>query len=553
MKYEGKRISVILLVLSMIIGLLAGCSSQGGSEESVTSQEKVESGEQASGSIEEESEEPVVITMVNYGDPAMGDFNDMWFTKTVEEKFNVDLQVEAIPADVYDEKIPLRFASGDLPDVFISGLSDELISQYGSEGYLIDLNEYINEENTPNLYAKMEEYPALKSLSMETDGKIYGVRGMDMGEANMVTYRTYINYDWAEQILGKVPETLDEFYEYLKGVKEQDMNGNGDPTDEIPFGGIYEAYDDDIHFFLPILQGFGYTSLEFEAIDGEVVYVPAEDNYKYFLEYMNMLYEEKLLDNECFTQTYEQFNAKDTNYLYGAYPYWASWVNQPDETIWRQYDILEPLTSEYNSVKKGSCRDAYAFGKIMITNKCENPEKVMEIVDWLFTEEGTMSVVFGFEQGTVEGQEEYGYTYEWLDEKTFSVEEHYDESKYANLNEWKWFEVVPGNNHFPSFRTFNMKYNGPQGYLEDGMVEHVSPYAHVGWPDTVKFTLEETEELALLEVDIESYVDEMVPKMINGELSIDEFESFREGLKARNIDRMLEIYQTAYDRWEALQ
>lgn len=551
---KWRRISAMLLVVSVILGTMTGCGSEGAdNQESVSSQESEQRGEQASTSAESEKEEPIVITIAHGGDPAMGDFNDLWFTKTVEEKFNVDIQTETIPREVFAEKIPLKFASGELPDVFVGGLGgDDRVFQYGDEGYLIDLTEYITEDATPNLYTMMKEYPTLKSLSTEINGKMYAIRGMDMGEANMVTYRTYINYDWAEQILGKVPETLDEFYEYLKGVKARDMNGNGDPDDEVPFGG-HNTGADDIHFFLPILQAFGYTRQDIEVIDGEVVYVPAEDNYKHFLEYMNMLYEEELLDNECFTQTYEQFAAKDTNYLYGAYPYWASWVNQPDENIWRQYDILEPLTSEYNSVKKGSCRDAYAFGQIQITNQCEHPEKVMEIVDWLFTEEGTRSVVFGFEQGTVEGQEEYGYTYEWLDEKTLKVEEHYDQSKYDNLNQWKWFEVTPGNNYFPSFRTFNMKYNGSQGYLEDGLVEHVIPYAHVGWPSTVKFTQEETAELALLEVDIESYVDEMVPKMINGELPIDEFETLRKGLIDRNIDRMLEIYQTAYDRWVALQ
>ncbi|MFQ9679625.1 MAG: hypothetical protein ACLRZH_05580 [Ruthenibacterium lactatiformans] len=33
----------------------------------------------------------------------------------------------------------------------------------------------------------------------------------------------------------KVPETTDELYDMLVAFKEQDANGNGDPSDEIPF------------------------------------------------------------------------------------------------------------------------------------------------------------------------------------------------------------------------------------------------------------------------------------------------------------------------------
>ena len=41
--------------------------------------------------------------------------------------------------------------------------------------------------------------------------------------------------------------------------------------------------------------------------------------------------------------------------------------------------------------------------------------------------------------------------------------------------------------------------------------------------------------------------------MVIGEISLDQFETFREGLKTRNLDRLLEIHQAAYDRWAKTQ
>lgn len=69
----------------------------------------------------------------------------------------------------------------------------------------------------------------------------------------------------------------------------------------------------------------------------------------------------------------------------------------------------------------------------------------------------------------------------------------------------------------------------------------------------MKYLDEEANEISLLLTDIESYTDEMVTKMITGEISLDQFETFREGLKARNVDRMMEIHQKAYDRWAESQ
>lgn len=187
-------------------------------------------------SLAEESEEPIVLKMIGIAAGDEGDWNDYWIIQRIEELFNVDIQIEMITNESADEKLPLLFASDDLPDFFTKSLSAEQIAQYGSEGYLVDLSSYLSEETTPNLWALLEEQPTALAAMTEPDGAIYSLYGVDMAVHNQAVNRFYINYDWAEEILGKTPETLDEFYEYLKGVKEGDMNGNGDTTDEIPYG-----------------------------------------------------------------------------------------------------------------------------------------------------------------------------------------------------------------------------------------------------------------------------------------------------------------------------
>ncbi|MCI8691732.1 MAG: extracellular solute-binding protein [Lachnospiraceae bacterium] len=545
---RGKKWCASVLTAALLAGLLGGCGSPKEDGNAGT-----QSGEEGNENTSGENSEAEVFRLTVHSSPAQGDWNDYWLIRTIEEKFHVDIQVEMISSDVWRDKLPLMFATEKLPDFFLNSLDASDIATYGSEGYLLDLNPYISQEKTPNIWKAMEETPALRAALSEAGGEIYAVGGADMAEANLAQNRFYVNYQWAEQILGKQPETLDEFYEYLKGVKEKDMNGNGDATDEIPLGGFYKA-PDMIHVFPPILNAFGYTRKDIEAIDGKVVYVPAEDNYRHFLEFMKKLYGEELLDNEFFSQTQDQVNAKETNYRYGAYSFYASWVNQPEESIWRQYDIQEPLTSQYNGEKKVAAVDINKCGNFSITKNCSNPEKLMEILDWCFSFEGYLTILGGFEKGTEEGQEAYGYTYQWVDENTLDMQTEFDESKWDNQNSWTLAEICPDYGYFPIYRNFNMQGSGDaQSYLEEGLINHYAPYYHVGWPSSVKLTAEEADELALISTDIQSYTDEMVTKMIIGEIPTDDFESFRTGLKERKLERMLEIYQGAYDRWSARQ
>jgi len=546
---KRKKILSLLLVSAMATSLLAGCGSQNEKTESkesaVQSQEKVEE-KPADQSQEKAEEEPIVIKALAIVGADDGDWNDYWYFTYLEEKFNVDFQIEMISSEA-DVKIPLLFASDDLPDLFLNSLSNDQIDQYGSEGFLLDMTSYLSEETTPNLWAILGEQPDFISAMTNLDGQIYALRGMDMSVHNQNVNRFYLNYDWSEQILGKNPETLDEFYDYLVAVKEEDMNGNGDPNDEIPLGGRY-GDPEAIHAFTAMLNAFGFTRMEVEAINGEVVYVPAAENYKHFLEFMHKLYEEELLDPEFFTQTEEQRNAKDADYRYGAVGNYINSMNQPELDISLQYELMEPITSEYNSEKMVAAHGVNLYGALSITKECEHPEKIVEMYDWMLTPEGTVGALFGPELGTWEGYEDYGIEYQ-LEDNVFSFTETMPAEYETNGKNWYRDKVCPSSGTVPIYRNFRQANVGHAYYIPDDTAIHLEPYFVVNWPKAMKYTTDELEQLALITTDITSYKDEMVTKMITGEVSIDSFDEYVQGLKDRGLDKYLEVHQTAYDRF----
>jgi len=50
-------------------------------------------------------------------------------------------------------------------------------------------------------------------------------------------------------------------------------------------------------------------------------------------------------------------------------------------------------------------------------------------------------------------------------------------------------------------------------------------------------------------MEIQTYKDEMINKFIMGKESLDKFDVFVETIKDMGIDKVLEVYQAAYDRY----
>src|SRR5699024_9463161 len=145
---------------------------------------------------------------------------------------------KTIPFGDISEKRTVELSSGDYPDAFYNAfIPIKDVYKYGQQGVFIELNELI-EEDAPNLQAIFDEHPDSKRDITYPDGNIYSLPlFMDPENPNIrIAEHFWIREDWLEALDMDMPETTEEFYQYLKAVKEDDPNGNGE-HDEIPFGG----------------------------------------------------------------------------------------------------------------------------------------------------------------------------------------------------------------------------------------------------------------------------------------------------------------------------
>jgi len=515
---------------------------------------------QAGSSQEQKEAEKVdTFTLMLATEPSLGDWNKMWCLDIIEEKTKVRFQVNAVSKEGWEEKKNLAFATGDYPDCFLNNLSDTDLATYGGQGIIHALEKYMTPEIMPEFYKIVaSDYPNLKASMTFPDGHIYSFKGLSGAEREFALSRFWINKTWAETLGVKVPETLDDYYTYLKAVKDGDPNGNGDPNDEIPLGGKYNPQGDSYYdAFIPVLTAFGLTERRYEVVNDKVQYNPTVPVYKDFLKFMNKLYTEKLIDPEYFTQTDEQRKAKQAQGLVASFTDYAAWLNIPDETIWRQYGSIEPMTSAVNSKKLWPAKDAILYGALAITNKVSDPEKIeklMKFADWCYSEEGTTALWRGPEKRSIPGAPDYG----WYFEEVNGVKLRkyaFPEDKYKSSSAWIAAEIKPGNNFWPyagtASRADAVDKTTSSWHLTENIVTFNLPYYHIGWPVTIRFTPEESEQLSLIKTDLEAYVEQMEAQMIIGELDIDTgFENMVKGCEARNLSKYLEILQKAYDRYK---
>src|SRR5699024_5938829 len=194
-------------------------------------------------------------------------------------------------------------AGGDLPDAFyISSIPSNDIYKYGKQGTFLELTDVID-EYAPNLKKLMDEYPEIRKGMTFPDGNIYSLPSLVSPDylSFRVGDRPYINKEWLAELDMDVPETTEEFYEYLKAVKEGDPNGNGE-ADEVPYGapsitglvgwlrGSYGIAN----------KGVRNANIDWDEEKEEVRFYPTTDRYKEMLEYINKLYEEELIEQNIF-------------------------------------------------------------------------------------------------------------------------------------------------------------------------------------------------------------------------------------------------------------
>lgn len=548
LKTRGKQLVSVLLLLVLTLSLVGCAKGETAKEAEKEDGSKQESVDKSSGTDTQDSnlnqtgmpiaKEPVTLKVLTTRWGNMGDsFANNEFLKELEAKTNVKIEWQVQSLNDWNEQKGIMLAGGELPDIIFGHQTFNDADIMNNKDLFLPLNDLIA-NYMPNYSKALEEMPDLKKITTFPDGNMYSL-GKNLPKRPVSCNQPIINKKWLDNLGLQVPTTLDELYTVLKAFKDQDANGNGDPNDEIPISGSKGIGMD-------LLNPFGITDIVGYKVmvnsDNTLTYFPTSDAYKEGIKWLHKLYSEGIIDPETFTQDDSMLTAKrqDPNVARVGMEY--AWTPDSNFGKWSsEYEVIAPIKGYDGKQYTGGDFNGVSSimrNEVLITKYCKNPEIAARWIDEFYTGEASIQNFWGG-IGTVITKHDDG---------TYTLN---DPPEGTSADAWYWDS---------SLRDFGPKYISKEfeGKIilspnsGDGLKVTLSKMAEstVTTPyPKVMFTNEENEERPTLVTDIDKYVESTRAAWVT-EGGVDEgWDEYVKQLNAMGLERLMEIYQDAYDRY----
>lgn len=516
------------------------------------------------GFAEAGQDETVTLTVWGSSPNPQYAWNDTILVQEIENRLGIRLDCECVGNDEAATRFNLMIAEDNLPDIILGMPAQADAVEYGNQGYLLRLNDYID-QYAPHLAAYMEKYPMLKAYMGNENGDLYRI--VFLKETLLQRYpKVWINKVWLDNVGMDVPTSVEELYDVLKAFQEQDANGNGDPNDEIPFS--YSTTWHNAGLTTMLMGAFGFQvpnsatgTYLLQADDENRVYIAeTTEAYKAYLTFLNKMYAEGLMDNESFTQTGEEYCAKvaedRVGFFGGESPSITAGVG---EEFNNNFVYLGSLTSEYNSRNQVVVTPVYTNNtRLSVSAATKNPEAVMKLIDYFYTEEGIEAAINGYE----------GLTYEIVEEKIGDL--NFQKMQVLMPEDWSGTAELWKNtkgviqNHLRLVEAASLTEKQALACTAeqaDTLIPVIGQLALMvrdsvcqGVETTEVFpalvyTDAENEVRSTMVTDMQNYILTMRDQFITGQLPIEEnWDNFQKTLQGMGLETLMNIEQAAYDR-----
>lgn len=499
--------------------------------------------------------------LISYPSQTESDPNKRTIFKRLEEKTNVHVNWTSIPSDQWADKIALHMANySTLPDfVFSAGFGDSDLLRYGNNGLILPLEDYID-RCMPNLKKVFERYPEYRTMCTDEDGHIWAlpwIEQLGTGKEAIQTVgdMSYINKKWLDHLGLEIPTTVDEFEEVLKQFQAHsaDLQQAFDiQGDVIPMSCILNDGDQDPAI---LINGFGEGYGDGDrgrhiavTDDDKVICSTTQPGFRKGIEWLHKLYEEGLIDKECFTQDWSTYVSKGKSGRYGVCFSWDI-ANIDNLTDW---EPLPPLKADVLNFtpQNGSYTSGFDRGRCVLTATCENPSLVCSWLDEMYAP-------------LQSPQNNWGTYGEDTGFNIFELSENEDGGKmlkHADLKDKSPVEVREAQSVGGPLAVLNDYYNvyvtcpDDAQYRLDWIKEYYTPYMNRDnvYPN-VFMNQEDTEELSNLQADITTEMNHKRSDWIMNGVTDEDWDAYIDKLEAYGLDRYLELYQKYLDRYNEAQ
>ena len=385
-----KRLAALVLALVMVSGLLTGCGSKEKDYITLT----------------------IYSQLANYSGEMQG-----WFAQILKDKFGVKVNLIPDGDGVFDT----RMEAGDLGDIVVWGSDDKDYLQAVSAGLLYDWEEdNLVQEYGPYIWENMQDAlnkNKVVSAQKDKDGNVIGEANTIYGFGHNVAsssesheaffYTWDIRWDLYQQLGHPEVNDLDDLMDVLVDMKEICPTAdNGKPTYAMS---LWPDWDGNYVMYVKAMATayYGYDEFGFGHYNvrtGEYYDALSPDSpYLEMLAWFNELYRNGLLDPDSMTQTYDHMIEKVQNgqTFFSIFNYAGSLAYNKEVHYGKDEEGNEINKIMESLVPTEACPIVGGLSTIggnrvwSIGAKTQYPELCMEIINWLCTPEGRLTMDYG--------------------------------------------------------------------------------------------------------------------------------------------------------------
>jgi len=415
-----KKVLALMLSLMMLLPLLTACGSE--ADPSAASQGDSQIAESsnvgdAADPTSEGSDLPAGIDWTVHetftwwtnsrANNYYASYNDNPVVKYLEEKFNVTFEFTEPVAGTEVDSLALMFGTGQYTDIVAMNQFQSNREELHEDGVIIDIAEYL--DYMPNLRMRMDADPAYNSHLYNDAGQFWHVDGYTE-ENRKSSYGLVYRRDILETMTGgnvqfpsgsDEPETIEDWDYMLPLFKEYFENlGLVEYAPLIiPYLGFFS--------FAELTDSYGVFPYNY-YVDGKTVYYgPAQDGWREYVTKMNEWYKAGYIYQDFATRTQDFMFQPNPSLLYGngagiwmgVLSHLGDAMSDPESDV--VYDVRplkSPVAEGYtvtDQLRRNASRSDGSGTAYAITTKCENPAKLLSIIDYLYSDEGGMLTAYG--------------------------------------------------------------------------------------------------------------------------------------------------------------
>lgn len=392
-KLFSKKLLSVLLASSMVIGsasALTGCGSK----------------------KNEVIKLNVYSQLANFSGKQIG-----WSADILKKKFNVELNI--IPEG--DGVFETRMTSGNLGDIVVwsadndkypLAVKNNLLFGWEDDNVLDEYGPYIK-KNMPDALKKNKELT--KTITNGASDKLYGFGAnvaLNSKDHESFFYTWDTRWDLYKKLGYPKVKNLQDYHKMLKNM--QKLCPSDDSGNKVYAVSLWPDWDDAMVMYVKAMATayYGYDELAlglYDPTNGKYHDALEEKGpYLEMLKWFNDLYQDGLIDPDSMTQTYDEMIAKVQNggTLFSIFNYSGSlgYNTKEHTSAGKLMYCMKPEDASpivYGMNTQGGDR-VWSIGA-----KTEYPEKCMEIINYLATPEGRMTMEYGPK----------GYTWDYDDQK----------------------------------------------------------------------------------------------------------------------------------------